>query len=64
MFQFAFEGALFKFEAKRPAVMPFVTLPPQLSARTPEAKAEHPPKPLTNPLYSSVFSPFVYFKIF
>ena len=42
MFQFAFEGALFKFEAKTPAGMPLFTLPPQLSARTPEGERNKP----------------------
>ena len=57
MFQFAFDGALFKIEANTPAEMPLFTLPPHWSARTPDGERSRNSPPESS--YQSLYASFI-----
>ena len=56
MFQFAFDGALFKLEAKAPASNPLLQLPPQFKQRTPDDGG--------TPAHTALPIPEIFFHVF
>lgn len=49
MFQFVFEGALLQLKQKRPAFVPLLQLPPDITIRTPTEPKREPFQQILNP---------------